>query len=188
MYYVVNAITLYRLLAVPLLLFMVMTGQVDTFKWLLAISFMTDAIDGFLARLFKVTSVLGARLDSIADDLTVAAGMVAVIVFKPEFLQQQMPLLIILLVLFLVETTLALIRYRKFSSFHTYSAKFAALMQGIFFILLFFLPEPLNLLFYITFAATAINLIEEIILVILLPEWKTNVKGVYWVMKKKRES
>ena len=31
------------------------------------------------------------------------------------------------------------------------------------------------------------ELMEEIILVILLPAWETNVKGLYWVIRKKRK-
>lgn len=42
--------------------------------------------------------------------------------------------------------------------------------------------------YYIAAFITAIDLIEEIILVFLLPEWETNVKGLYWVLKKKRKT
>jgi phosphatidylglycerophosphate synthase len=183
-YYIVNGITLYRLVMAPVLVLLIFTHQVNAFKWLLAISFFTDLIDGWLARRFKVTSVLGSRLDSIADDLTIAAGIVAVVVLKPEFLKEQMVFVIILVALYLIQIILALVRYGKVSSFHTWSAKLAALMQGSFLILLFFLPHPLEILFYITFAVTVIDLVEEIILIMLLPQWQADVKGVYWVMKR----
>jgi phosphatidylglycerophosphate synthase len=183
-YYIVNGITLYRLIAAPVLVLLIFTHQVNVFKWLLAISFFTDLIDGWLARRFKATSVLGARLDSIADDLTIVAGMVAVVVLKPTFLKQQMVFFIILFALFLIQIILALLRYGKVSSFHTYSAKLAALMQGSFLILLFFLPQPLEIVFYIAFGVTVIDLVEEIILVTILPQWKVNVKGLYWAIKR----
>ena len=67
----VNSITLYRLLASLLLLYFIVINDLFTFKWLLLVSFFTDAIDGFLARKFKVTTVMGSKFDSIADDLTV---------------------------------------------------------------------------------------------------------------------
>jgi CDP-diacylglycerol--glycerol-3-phosphate 3-phosphatidyltransferase len=184
-YYIVNGITFYRLLMAPVLVLLIFTHQFHVFKWLLAVSFFTDLIDGWLARRFKVTSILGARLDSVADDLTIVAGIVGVVVLKPAFLKQQLEFVIILLALFLIQVVLALFRYGKVSSFHTYSAKLAALMQGSFLILLFFLPQPLEIVFYITFGITVIDLVEEIILVIILPEWKANVKGLYWVMKRK---
>jgi phosphatidylglycerophosphate synthase len=183
-YYIVNGITLYRLIAAPVLVLLIFTHQVNVFKWLLAISFFTDLIDGWLARRFKATSVLGARLDSIADDLTIVASMVAVVVLKQAFLKQQMVFFIILFALFLIQIILALLRYHKVSSFHTYSAKLAALMQGSFLILLFFLPQPLEIVFYIAFGLTVIDLVEEIILVMILPQWEVNVKGLYWAIKK----
>jgi len=45
------------------------------------------------------------------------------------------------------------------------------------------LPEPLRWFFYLTAAATLMDLTEEILLVFLLPQWQANVKGVYWVLK-----
>jgi CDP-diacylglycerol--glycerol-3-phosphate 3-phosphatidyltransferase len=185
-YYIINGITVYRLVMAPVLVLLIFTHQVQLFKWLLGVSFFTDLIDGWLARRYKVVSKFGSRLDSVADDLTVMAGIWAAFVFEPEFIKQQIVLIIILLALFIIQTALALIRYRKFSSFHTYTAKLAALMQGSFLILLFFLPQPPVMLFYIAFALTAIDLIEEIILVMILREWKTDVKGLYWVLKGKR--
>lgn len=181
-YYLINAITLYRLMAAPVLVLLLISRNTDIFRWLLVLSFFTDMIDGWLARKYKVTSILGARLDSIADDLTVAAGIAGLILLKPEFLKQQMVFIIPLLILFLVQISAALIRYGKFTSFHTYAAKLAAISQGVFLILAFFLPFPPLYFFYLAILITAIDLAEEIILVLLLPVWKSNIKGIYWFL------
>jgi phosphatidylglycerophosphate synthase len=148
-YYIINGITIYRIIAAPFLVLLIIFHQVHIFKWLLAVSFFTDAIDGYLARRYKVTSILGARLDSIGDDLTVAAGITGMIVFNPDFFQSQLPVLLVLLGLFAIQIVLAFIRYRKMTTFHTYGAKLAAVAQGIFLILFFFTPQPITPLFYI---------------------------------------
>ena len=184
-YYIVNGITLYRIIAAPVLLLLIINHRQDIFKWLLAISFFTDAIDGFIARRYKVTSRLGSTLDSIGDDLTIVAAVTGIFVLKPEFVRQEATPIILLLALFLLQTILALIRYRRLSSFHTYAAKIAAILEGIF-LLLFFFDRPVGILFPITTVAIAIDLVEEIILAILLPNWETDVKGLYWVMKRKK--
>jgi phosphatidylglycerophosphate synthase len=184
-YYIINGITFYRLLSAPVLILLIIYGRQDVFRWLLALSFFTDYIDGFLARRYHVASEKGSRLDSIADDLTVVAGMVGMIVFKPDFVKQEIFLFIGLFVIFLIQVFLAFKRYGKPTSFHTYGAKAAALAQGIFLILLFFLPEPVMFLFYLAIFITGAELIEEIILVFLLPAWEANVNGLYWVMKKR---
>jgi cardiolipin synthase len=187
-YYIVNGITWYRIIAAPILLVLIFTKQFDIFKWLLALSFFTDLIDGYLARKYKVVSIIGARLDSIGDDLTVFVAIIGLFVFESEFVRKEFLILIILLLLFVIQTTFALVRYKKISSFHTYLAKLAAILQGLFFILIFLLPEPLYFLFYLAAVVTGIELLEEIILVALLPQWEANVKGLFWVLKRQKHS
>ena len=181
-FYVINGITLYRIVAAPLLFVLVFTKHYDAFKWLLGLSFFTDLIDGYLARKYKVTSILGTKLDSIGDDLTVAAGIVGLLVFKPEFIEEEIIPLGITLVLFLIQTSLAFFRYGKMTGFHTYLAKIAAVLQGVCLLMIFFTHQPNKFLFYAAVIITCIELIEEIILVILLKEWKANIKGLYWII------
>lgn len=187
-YYIINSITIYRIVAAPLLVLLIFTDVSDLFKWLLAFSFFTDLIDGFLAREFKVTSAFGSQLDSIADDLTIIAAIIGVFVFKPNFIKEESEIIIVLFVLFAIQTVLALLKYGKISSFHTYAAKCSAILQGLFLILIFFFSQPLYVLFYIMAFVTSIELIEEIVLVILLHKWETNVKGLYWVLKRGKSS
>lgn len=185
-YYIINAITLYRLIATLVLLLLLVDKQIHTFSWLLSLSFFTDFIDGFLARKYKVTSVLGSRLDSIADDLTVLLAIIGLFMLKPLFIKSNYVVISVMLVLYILQVSLSLRQYGKLSSFHTYLAKIAAILQGVFFILMFFLPQPVSLLFYATALVTIADIIEEIILVIVLPKWQTDVKGVYWILKKRR--
>lgn len=178
-WYVVNGITLYRVLAVPLLLWLLYTGRTEFFTWAIAVSFFTDAVDGILARLFRVTSVAGARLDSVGDDLTVAVGLLALIAWYPEFMRRELPFLLLLAVLFFAQTAFAFYRYRRMSNFHTWLAKAAAVLQGIFMLYTFFSGQPEPVLFFVAVAVTALELAEEIWLVALLPEWKANVHGIF---------
>lgn len=182
-FYLVNTITIYRVVSAPLLVFLILNNRIDLFKWLLGVSFFTDLIDGQLARKYKVASRFGAYIDSIGDDLTVLAGIAGVYFFRPEFLREQKIWIMIMLALFFLQIVLALIRYRRISSFHTFFAKLAALLQGSFLILLFFLEEPFMALFYLAAVVTILDLIEEIVLVFLLKEWRSNVKGLYWILR-----
>jgi phosphatidylglycerophosphate synthase len=187
-YYIVNSITIYRLLASPILVILVFTNHYDVFKWMLAISFATDAVDGFLARRLKVMSKLGSKLDSVADDFTIIAATIGVYVFKHDFIMEQMMVIIGMFVLFVIEYAASLIKYRHASTFHTYSAKVAAVFQGSFLILIFFLDNPPLWLFWASVVFTCIDLLEEIILVFVLPKSEANVKGLWWVMRRKRKA
>jgi len=130
---------------------------------------------------------MGTRLDSVGDDLTVLVGVIGLLFLKWEFIKDQKLWFIILLSLFLVQVIYAFTRYRKMTSFHTWFAKTAALFQGVFLILVFFTKEPNMILFYAAIFITMLELIEEIILVGMLPEWETNVKGIWWAMKKRKQ-
>ena len=184
-WYVINGITLYRILAAPFLLVLLYLGHYGLFKWLLGLSFSTDLIDGFLARKYKVASILGTKLDSIGDDLTVLVGVVGLFVIYPSFIKEQKIIFIVMLVLFLVQVSFAFARYGKMTNFHTWLAKTAALLQGVFLLSAFFLGEPNLILFYAATGITMLELIEETILVGMLPQWKANVKGIHEVLKKK---
>lgn len=183
---IVNGITIYRIAAAPLLIVLALNEQFEWFRWLLAVSFFTDAIDGMLARTWKVASVTGARLDSVGDDLTVLAGIVGMVIFKSIFLKQHLFSVVLLLSLFAVQTVFALLKYGKMTSFHTYGAKVAAVFQAVFLLSLFFLPNESNGLFYIAVVFTALELIEEIVLVYRQPVWESDVKGLYWIIKKNK--
>ncbi len=185
-FYLVNGITIYRLLAAPILISLIFTNHINLFKWLLSLSFFTDLMDGFLARRLKVASIWGAKLDSIADDFTIIAAIIGLWVFKLEFIKQQMELIIALLLLFITQTTYALIKYKRITSFHTYLAKISATLQGTFLICIFLFPHPILPLFYVATLFTTIELAEEIILISMLKKWEANVKGLYWVIKRKK--
>jgi len=154
---------------------------------LLPVSFFTDLIDGLLARKFKVVSILGSRLDSVGDDLTILAAIIGIFVFKFDFVLSEIVIVIVLISLLAVQNAAALMKYKKITSFHTYMAKAAAIFQGTFFILLFILPQPVYVLFYIATVVSILDQIEEIILVFVLPKWEANVKGIYWVMQREKE-
>ena len=143
-FYLINGITLYRIVTAPLLIVLLFRGEQELFKWLLGVSFFTDLIDGVLARTFKVTSILGTRLDSVGDDLTVLVAILGLGVLQPQFFIEQWTLLLPLGILFLLQTGFALYRYGKITSFHTYLAKLAALAQGVF-LLSFFSLKPFTI-------------------------------------------
>lgn len=184
-FYLVNGITSVRIVAFPFLLLFIYFDRLEVFKWVLGICFLTDMVDGFLARKLKVSTELGTRLDSIGDDLTVLAGVAGLWFFKREFLREQQFFIYMMLGLFALQTLLAFIRYGRITSFHTYLAKAAALFQGVFLLLLFFTEEPFDPLFYGLTTVTTLELVEEILLVFVLKEWKTNVRGLYWVWREK---
>jgi cardiolipin synthase len=62
-----NLITLARILSVPVMVWAIMTGWMLAAFLLFLTAGLSDAIDGYLAKRFAMTSELGAYLDPLAD-------------------------------------------------------------------------------------------------------------------------
>ena len=62
-----NSITLIRLFCVPVIVWLIIVNQMEGAFWVsLAVS-VSDAVDGIIAKRFKMVTVLGGFLDPIAD-------------------------------------------------------------------------------------------------------------------------
>ena len=62
-----NVITISRILAVPLMVWLIVTGQLAFGLLVLVIAGISDAADGFIAKRYDMATTLGAYLDPIAD-------------------------------------------------------------------------------------------------------------------------
>lgn len=62
-----NLITLARLLAVPVMVWLIVSGAWTGAFWLFVAAGVSDGVDGYIAKRFDAESVLGSYLDPIAD-------------------------------------------------------------------------------------------------------------------------
>jgi len=62
-----NIITLGRILLVPIVVWAIASNQMEIAFAVFVIAGISDAVDGFLAKRFNMTSELGAMLDPLAD-------------------------------------------------------------------------------------------------------------------------
>ncbi|HEX8960208.1 MAG TPA: CDP-alcohol phosphatidyltransferase family protein [Geobacteraceae bacterium] len=71
-----NAITIVRILLVPALVCLLLHGAFGWAIWIFLAAGLSDALDGFIAKRFSLTTRLGAILDPLADKLLVAASVI----------------------------------------------------------------------------------------------------------------
>ncbi|HEV9037949.1 MAG TPA: CDP-alcohol phosphatidyltransferase family protein [Puia sp.] len=187
-HYLINGVTYWRIVMAPLIVALAIFGQEQPFKWLLLISFLTDAVDGKLARHYHIASKRGAMLDSLGDDLTVLAGFSGLLAFHLDFVLAHIVSLSFLAITCLLQFAVAIRKYGKPTAFHTILAKIAAVLQGLFLLTFFFWPGIPLILFYTAVGVTCLQLLEETIMVTLIPEWKSDVKGLYWYLKERSAS
>ncbi|MDY7103969.1 MAG: CDP-alcohol phosphatidyltransferase family protein [Actinomycetota bacterium] len=76
-----NAITLVRLMCLPVFLWLLFERENEAAAaWLLAVLGMTDWVDGFLARRLGQVSTLGKILDPAVDRLVLVVGILAILI------------------------------------------------------------------------------------------------------------
>jgi len=72
-----NLISLGRLLLAPVAVWLVVTDQRAAAFWIFAVAGLSDGLDGFLARVCRARTELGAWLDPLADKLLIGGVLVA---------------------------------------------------------------------------------------------------------------
>lgn len=183
-YTIPNIISFYRLITFPYVLWLAFSGNEQLFAIFLIINLITDVLDGFIARTFHCETELGARLDSLADIGTYILAIVGVFTFKYADIEPHIVLFSVFISLFFITDIVAIIKFRKFSSFHLYSWKIGGYLQGGFFIVLFSIGFY-EFFFYFIMIWGILAFIEHITIQMILVEMKSNVKGLYWVLKEK---
>lgn len=72
-----NLITLGRIILVPIVVWAITSGEMAAAFFLFLVAGLSDAVDGFLAKRFRMTSELGAYIDPLADKALIVSIYVA---------------------------------------------------------------------------------------------------------------
>lgn len=179
---IADIFALIRIITFPIVLFFILKENRSVSAWLFVIFFSTDALDGFFAMTMNLESSRRALFDTMGDILFLVVGFIGFFVFEEEFFQSHIYWVFAVIMLYVIELTASLVKFHKPSFFHTYSAKAAAFLQVAFLVCMFFF-EPLPWLFYLAVAVSLLDALEDLILVFILRNYKTNIKGIYWVLK-----
>ena len=180
-----NMISLYRLLAFPVILYMALTNRESTYVVLLCISLVSDVLDGAIARRFNLETKFGATLDNLADICTYAMAILGIFVFKWTEIEPHAWILYLFLGLFILSYIVAFARFGKIPGLHLYSAVSAGYIQSIFFFILFVFGFY-AWIYYIALGWGVIAYIEKTLVLLRLDDIKGGVKGLYWLMKEQR--
>ena len=179
-----NAITITRIALIPVLVLLVLLRRETPFTAILIGSLLGDILDGLLARALGACSELGAMLDSLADTLLLFVAAYGAWIFHRAELSAHLAAFALVPALWGLENLAALLRYRRLSSFHTYLSRAAAYAMGIFVGVLFcfgFHLWMMRLALGIFVLATC----EEFVLLWRLPAWTADVRGLWWVLRRR---
>lgn len=180
-----NLLSLFRLVAAPFLLLAARLGLENLFLWLFLASLLSDALDGFLARRLGQITSLGGLLDSWGDLALYCATPLAIWWLWPEVIFLELPYVATATLAFLLPITLGFIKFRRLTSYHTWSAKTAAMALG--------LAIPLRLLLGLTWPfrlavlILAISAVDETLITLFLRHWQANIPSslqAWWLRKR----
>ena len=167
-----------RFAIAPLLLLDALDHQTGTaFVMGYVIAVLSDIFDGVIARRLGVSTAQLRVADSWADIcLYVCVALSTWLVFPQTILDFKLPLLVAIaaqLTLFVI----SLIKFQKLPSFHTYTAKLWGLTLLVATVGLFGFSYDKTM--WLAIALCLINSLEEIVMTLVLPEWRCDVLSLF---------
>lgn len=157
--WIANALTMSRIF-LSLLLPLLAPLQMP-FLFVYAVCGITDALDGFVARRTHTQSKMGARLDSLADLLMIAAVIISL---YPVILLPQGAAVCILAVaaIRIAAANVCWVRHHVLASLHTYSNKLTGLLIFLFPFMITVITPAVPV--WIICGAAAVSAVEELLI------------------------
>lgn len=141
------------------------------------IAVLSDIFDGIIARRLKVSTTQLRQADSWADIcLYFCVAISTWLVYPQVIINFRLPL-ISTIVIQLILFAISLIKFQKFPSFHTYTAKAWGLTLLIATVGLFGFSYANTLWLAVIFCW--INSLEEIVMTLILPIWQCDVLSIF---------
>jgi phosphatidylglycerophosphate synthase len=150
------------------------------------IAFFSDIFDGIIARKLKVSTVGLRQADSIADVCLYLSIGASLWLVRPEIIIDFKIPLIVVITAQLILYALSLIKFRKPPSFHTYTAKAWGITLFIATIGIFGFNWANGL--WLAIAFCLINTIEEIVMILILPEWHHDILSIFHALRLKKSN
>lgn len=127
-----NLLTALRLVLLPFLWFAALAG----YGWWLGlgvlVAFLTDVLDGFVARWTGQTSPFGAQFDSLADNLLAPSALVWLVLLAPEVYREHPVLAGVAIVMYAAAMAVGWLKFRRFGNLHLISSKVAGVFMYLF--------------------------------------------------------
>lgn len=177
-----NILSSLRVILLPILYVFALIGMELEFLIAYIIIGSTDALDGFLARLFNQVTKLGKVLDTFADILFYFSTLFFIFYFYPDRIAPNTWLLIVFMCFYLGAFVISIIKTGKPMQIHTTLLRVNATLVYFLVILSYF--------FDTTYVITAIvvsfiiGYIEEIVIFIKFGAVDQDTKSYRWMLKK----
>ena len=178
-----NLVSALRILIAPLLLALALLQLEHWFLGVLLVSALTDVVDGFLARRLKMTTPLGAHLDSWGDFTIYATMAVCAWILWPEITRRELVYYLMILFSLLLPTLVGLVKFGKLTGYHTWAVKVAVAVTFAGYIALY--ADIAKWPFVLASILCVVAGTEEILITLTLREERTDVRSLLAALKER---
>ena len=180
-----NLVSLLRIAIAPLLFGFAFLGLEYWFLGALLFSGFTDVADGFIARRFNQITSLGSHLDSIGDFTIYGTMAICAWILWPEITRRELVYYALILFSFLLPALVGLIKFGRFTGYHTWSVKLAVFVTFFGYVALY--ADIAAWPFMLASLLCVYAGVEEILMTLVLPEERTDVRSIVsaWRLAKK---
>jgi CDP-diacylglycerol--glycerol-3-phosphate 3-phosphatidyltransferase len=183
-YNVPNLLSLFRIAAAPFLLLAAWLKTEPLFFLIFGLMLLSDALDGYLARKWHLTSRLGAKLDSIGDIVTYLSTPPAIWWLWPEIIKEEAIYIASVIVLYISPAFFSFAKFGELASYHTWIAKASAVLMSAGVVVLIVFKDPT--LFHVAVAFLVVEAAENIAITLLLSEPGYNIRSFWHAFKSRR--
>jgi len=113
----------------------------------LAISLVSDLLDGAVARKLNQTSDFGSKFDSISDQLIQLSALIWIVWLMPELISENRLISLLAIGTYLTSLVVGLVKFKRLANLHLYLSKAGGLFLYIFLIHAFIAGAYNHLLF-----------------------------------------
>ena len=180
-----NLVSSTRILIAPLMFVFAFLQMETWFLAALIFSACTDVLDGLLARKLNMITPLGAHLDSWGDFTIYSTVAICAWILWPEITQRELLYYVLILFSFLLPALVGVVKFGKFTGYHTWSVKIAVFVTFVGYIALYaeIAAWPFMLASFLCVYAG----LEEILITLVLREERTDVRSIVAALRYKKE-
>jgi CDP-diacylglycerol--glycerol-3-phosphate 3-phosphatidyltransferase len=180
-----NLVSATRILIAPLMFVFAFLQMELWFMAALIFSACTDILDGLLARKLNMITPLGAHLDSWGDFTIYSTMSICAWILWPEITQRELLYYLLILFSFLLPALVGMIKFGKFTGYHTWSVKIAVFVTFVGYIALYteIAAWPFMLASFLCVYAG----LEEILITLVLREERTDVRSILAALSYKKD-
>jgi phosphatidylglycerophosphate synthase len=159
-----NQMTAGRLLLLPALWAFALAGWSPAVGVGLALCFLLDFGDGFVARRLGQTSTFGSKFDSLVDGFIGPSAIAWILLLEPRTLLDHKLLAATWFALTYSSLAVGLVKFRRFANLHLQSARLACVVQYAFLVDAFVAPPAEPALLYAAAGAGIVASLESLLL------------------------